>query len=158
MPKNIFYLCMALVFWAGLFGPLAVAQSATHALVLMSIVLFITNIIILFNPRLDQQGCEKLNYDFLLYFLQIVIGIGCLYWLSQGNISLVFLACVATWGNNSCAYFGGRAFGKHPLFKRISAKKTWEGFIAGALGSLVIINAMEFFIPHNAWHPFYGQN
>ena len=155
MPKNNFYLCMALIFWAGLFGPLVVTQSATHALALMSIMFLISNTIILFRPSLDQRGLEKLSTIFYFTFY-VVIGIGCLYWLSERFISLVFLACVATWGNDSCAYFGGRAFGKHPLFKRVSAKKTWEGFIAGALGSLLIIWALNFFIPHQAWHPFYG--
>ena len=154
-PKNNFYLCLALIFWAGLFSPLVITTSAPHALALMSVVLLISNSVILFKQNLDQQGLEKLATIFYFIFY-IIIGMGCLYWLSAAHMSLVFLACIATWANDSCAYFGGRAFGKHPLFKSVSAKKTWEGFIAGAVGSLLIIMALKFFIAPQALHPFYG--
>jgi len=154
-PKNNFYMCMALLFWAGLFGPLVVTNNANHSLALMSVVFLISNTIILFSPKLEQQDLEKLTTIFYFTFY-VVIGIGCLYWLAQEFLSLVFLACVATWGNDTCAYFGGRAFGKRPLFKRVSAKKTWEGFISGALGSLFIIWALYYFIPRGAFHPFWG--
>lgn len=38
-----------------------------------------------------------------------------------------------TWFLDSFAYFGGRLFGKHPLFPRISPKKTWEGALTGVV-------------------------
>jgi phosphatidate cytidylyltransferase len=37
------------------------------------------------------------------------------------------------WANDTFAYLTGVTFGKHPLFKRISPKKTWEGSLGGAL-------------------------
>jgi phosphatidate cytidylyltransferase len=46
------------------------------------------------------------------------------------------LAFVVTWLNDTFAYFAGRFFGKHPMFPRVSPKKTWEGFAGGALGSV----------------------
>ena len=48
----------------------------------------------------------------------------------------VILAFVVTWGNDTFAYFAGRAFGKHKLMERVSPKKTWEGFAGGTLGSV----------------------
>ena len=48
----------------------------------------------------------------------------------------VLLALTVTWMNDTCAYFAGRAFGKHKLYVRISPSKTWEGAIGGALGSI----------------------
>jgi phosphatidate cytidylyltransferase len=48
----------------------------------------------------------------------------------------VILAFVVSWANDTFAYFGGRFFGRHKLYERISPKKTWEGFAVGALGSL----------------------
>lgn len=42
------------------------------------------------------------------------------------------------WANDSGAYLAGRRFGKHRLFKRISPKKSWEGFAGGALLSLTV--------------------
>lgn len=40
---------------------------------------------------------------------------------------------VFIWVNDSFAYLTGMAFGKHRLFERISPKKSWEGFIGGAI-------------------------
>jgi phosphatidate cytidylyltransferase len=37
------------------------------------------------------------------------------------------------WANDTFAYFTGVTIGKHPLFLRISPKKTWEGTIGGAV-------------------------
>ncbi len=38
---------------------------------------------------------------------------------------------------DTCAYALGRAFGRRPLWPRISPKKTWEGFFGGLLGALL---------------------
>jgi len=42
------------------------------------------------------------------------------------------------WTDDTLAYFSGKAFGKHPLFKRISPGKTWEGSVGGALSAIFI--------------------
>ena len=47
------------------------------------------------------------------------------------------LAFVATWLNDTLAYFAGRFFGRHKMLPTISPKKTWEGFIGGAIGSIL---------------------
>ena len=49
----------------------------------------------------------------------------------------VILAFVVSWLNDTIAYFGGRFFGKTPFFPKVSPKKTWEGFVGGALGSVL---------------------
>ena len=43
---------------------------------------------------------------------------------------------VLIWANDSYAYMAGRAWGKHPLWASVSPKKTWEGTIGGAVGTL----------------------
>jgi phosphatidate cytidylyltransferase len=53
------------------------------------------------------------------------------------GVGWVILAFVATWANDTFAYFAGHAFGRHKLFERISPKKTWEGFAGGVLGSVL---------------------
>lgn len=52
------------------------------------------------------------------------------------------------WASDSGAYVIGSNFGKHPLFKRISPKKTWEGSIGGVGSAILIawINAYFFTI------------
>jgi phosphatidate cytidylyltransferase len=48
----------------------------------------------------------------------------------------VILAFVATWANDTAAYFAGRFLGRHAMCPSISPKKTWEGFAGGAAGSV----------------------
>lgn len=50
----------------------------------------------------------------------------------------VWLPLLVSWSNDTCAYFAGRAFGKTKLYPLVSPKKTWEGFVGGALGTVVI--------------------
>jgi phosphatidate cytidylyltransferase len=47
------------------------------------------------------------------------------------------MAFVVAWANDTAAYFTGHSLGRHPLFERISPKKTWEGFAGGIGGSVV---------------------
>jgi phosphatidate cytidylyltransferase len=49
--------------------------------------------------------------------------------------SLILVAFVATWANDTCAYFAGRFLGKHKMAGPISPKKTWEGFAGGFVGT-----------------------
>lgn len=42
------------------------------------------------------------------------------------------------WGNDAVAYFVGSRFGAHKMAPRISPHKSWEGFVGGLAGSIVI--------------------
>mgnify|MGYP000893359965 CR=1 FL=1 len=42
------------------------------------------------------------------------------------------------WTNDTGAYLVGSALGRHPLFKRISPKKSWEGFAGGIVLTLIV--------------------
>lgn len=55
---------------------------------------------------------------------------------------------VFIWVNDSFAYLTGMAFGKHRLFERISPKKSWEGFIGGAVFSVASSLIFAHFFPN----------
>lgn len=67
---------------------------------------------------------------------------------SQNNIDnstalpLLLSILIFIWSNDTFAYLTGRAFGKTPLFTRISPKKTIEG----TLGGIIITMAIAWFI------------
>lgn len=63
----------------------------------------------------------------------------------QPYILIAFFATI--WINDTGAYLVGSAIGKHKLIERISPKKTWEGFIGGALFSLISGYVFSIFIP-----------
>ncbi|MFZ0960731.1 MAG: phosphatidate cytidylyltransferase [Terriglobia bacterium] len=56
--------------------------------------------------------------------------------LSLGS-RLLFLLFMVIWAGDICAYLVGRPFGRRPFFARISPRKTWEGALAGLVGSLL---------------------
>jgi phosphatidate cytidylyltransferase len=64
-----------------------------------------------------------------------------------GRLWLCLLMVVAFLGD-TCAYYVGKGLGRHLLIPSISPKKTWEGAIAGLVGSVLggalFLNAFKF--------------
>jgi phosphatidate cytidylyltransferase len=60
------------------------------------------------------------------------------------------LIFIYVWLNDTGAYLAGITFGRHPLFSRVSPKKSWEGFWGGiaitVIASLVIAFYFSSFI------------
>jgi len=54
---------------------------------------------------------------------------------------------VIIWINDTFAYLIGSWIGKHRLFERISPKKSWEGFIGGLAGTLIVVYFLQRFLP-----------
>jgi phosphatidate cytidylyltransferase len=66
---------------------------------------------------------------------------------STGRASLVLIVLLATWSNDTFAYFAGRLFGKHKMAGAISPKKTWEGFAGGMIGSVAFLAGLSTLLP-----------
>ncbi len=144
--KSKFGIFLTFVFSAVLFIPTILFRE--HGFIISLFPIFaILNGVVLFSRSINQQEFEKLCGIFY-WSLYINLALTCIYWLvsSEAQIdvragtSLVLIACLATWANDTFAYFFGRMIGKHPLFERVSKKKTWEGFIAG--GGLSIVSVL----------------
>ncbi len=56
---------------------------------------------------------------------------------SYDAIFFILLILCFAWGGDTCAYFAGRAFGKHKLCPKVSPKKTVEGAVGGVLGTML---------------------
>jgi phosphatidate cytidylyltransferase len=68
-------------------------------------------------------------------------------WLLAGIFVLI-------WFSDSFAYLTGKYLGKHKLAPKISPNKTWEGFIGGAIATLVFATIAPFtlgILPLWAW-------
>jgi phosphatidate cytidylyltransferase len=53
------------------------------------------------------------------------------------NYEILFGCLFILWASDSGAFIAGTLFGKRKLFERISPKKSWEGFIGGAILALI---------------------
>ena len=91
-------------------------------------------------PSAGISTSAFLLVSFPLSFAVRLQGMGDIF---QGPRLLLF-ALVIIWASDTAAYFVGRAIGKHPLAPKISPKKTWEGSIAGMIGSLTVAYAFHF--------------
>lgn len=58
----------------------------------------------------------------------------------HGNWRAIYflLYLFLVWGNDVFAYLAGVTMGRHKMCERLSPKKSWEGFVGGVLGSLVV--------------------
>ena len=72
---------------------------------------------------------------------------------------ILLILCFA-WGGDTCAYFAGRAFGKHKLCPVVSPKKTVEGAIGGVLGTMVfgVVATLIYSIAANRMEAFTRSN
>lgn len=61
------------------------------------------------------------------------------------HFEIIFGSLFILWASDTGAYFAGTRFGKRKLFERISPKKSWEGFIGGALLALAFAYGLSRF-------------
>jgi len=62
--------------------------------------------------------------------------------------ALALTVVIGVWANDSLAYLVGSMIGRHKMVPRISPKKSWEGFVAGLLGTLAVWTALPFLVPN----------
>ena len=82
--------------------------------------------------------------------------------IDSGHCMAIMTVFILIWINDTGAFIFGSLLGKHKLFERISPKKTWEGFIGGALTTIAAgfafgaaaIPLSEFYVADKLW--FWG--
>ena len=96
-----------------------------------------------FDRMITSAGVTVLSvmYIVLLGGHLIALRVGFAPALSKHLLAFFFLVIM---GSDAAAYYGGRAFGKHKLAPSISPGKTWEGAVAGMLGSLLLAAAAHY--------------
>lgn len=85
-------------------------------------------------------GSRYWNLDYTLtvnfIFLYGVILISSMGYILEKDRYLMFLILGIVWTGDTFAYIFGKAIGKHKLAVLLSPKKTWEGAVAGFIGSV----------------------
>lgn len=140
-------------------------SSTSHSLILL--VPYAVYLLILFVSELYKKRSnpiQSLAYA-VLGQMYIAIPMALLNFLAFGytglggayHYALLLALFIFIWVNDSFAYLTGSLFGKHRLFERISPKKSWEGFIGGAIFAIIaaVIYAHYFTeLPLWAWVGF----
>ncbi|MBI9043833.1 MAG: CDP-archaeol synthase [Anaerolineaceae bacterium] len=111
-------------------------------------------VILFFHIYAYEKGLPKAGISFLI----TIGGLMYLGWLSGYFISLrslqnghwwSYLSLVAIWAADSGGYIVGSLIGKHKLARKISPKKTVEGYLGGILFGVVFTGVFAYFF-HNA--------
>lgn len=102
---------------------------------------------ILFLPVLwsftqNLQNLERVQISAMVVFGILYVSVPCgllisLRGMEWGDFYILWI-CLPTFAGDTLAYWIGRVWGKTLFAPTISPKKTWEGTIAGAAGSLVL--------------------
>ena len=88
------------------------------------------------------RGSNEVFYAMLTFagFLYVALMLGFVILVRQmpGGAYLVWLVFISAWGSDTCAYFVGKALGRHKLCPSLSPSKTIEGAVGGVVGAAVI--------------------
>lgn len=123
----------------------------THSVAAMMLIVPIFEVLILFYPheKSPQVQLGNIALGFFYCYLPLVLFyklavpdkmVGYDYHLPLGILLL-------HWTLDTGAYFAGKALGRHPLYPRISPKKTWEGAIGGTLACLAVGGVLATHMP-----------
>ena len=128
----------------------------THNASVTAFIPYIVYLLVLFISELylkREDSVKSLAYSLMgqVYIAVPFALTSCLAYAYQfGSYHFVYILAllVFIWVNDSFAYLTGMAFGKHRLFERISPKKSWEGFIGGAVVSVASSLIFAHFYPN----------
>lgn len=149
---NIFYIADAKVdlSWALLFALVILFQAKIplfFPLVLFLVILYV-GLKALQPDRLQFRDTLPTLFT-ALYIPTLMVTILFLRDMGSTETGFILLSLIVlmVWGNDTLAYFGGRALGKHLLAPLISPKKTVEGFLFGFLGAALVFSVFFLWIP-----------
>jgi phosphatidate cytidylyltransferase len=90
--------------------------------------------------KFERKPFTNIAYTFLGIFyvtVPFVLLNVIVYEEGRYNYQIILGSLLILWASDTGAYFAGTRFGKRKLFARISPKKTWEGFVGGAVLALI---------------------
>lgn len=120
-----------------LIGLLIIATVASVAfeliswlLVLVTIAVVIVRLIMqLYSHRAD--AVKHLAYSLMsIFYVAVPLALAITLYFYFGG-AMLLLVFIMIWLNDTGAFLVGSALGSHHLFKRLSPKKSWEGFVGG---------------------------
>jgi phosphatidate cytidylyltransferase len=123
----------------GLSGGLYLLPGLGHVWVAAAFIA--TTTIVLLNPGEINAAAARLGFAvFGVFYLGVLTApLAILQRDAASGRTWVLLAIALTFGNDTGAYFAGRALGRHKLYPTVSPKKTVEGAVGGLVAGLVVM-------------------
>jgi phosphatidate cytidylyltransferase len=133
---------ISLAGYAGLVGVLAAMQDGDLVWVVGALLATLAFAFLL-KGLTATQGSPTVSVGVtLLGTAWIGFGLGCVL-LLRDIADFGFVAALAVvlaiFADDTAAYFGGRALGRHKLAPAISPGKTWEGFVFGSVAAVLVV-------------------
>ena len=135
---------VGMIFWTQ-FAKTEFMLSGVFLLILLGTLLLLASIFVVRDPQV--MPAVFFTIAGLLYLgvgFSSFVGVRNGLEMNQGLI-LLGTVVVATWANDSFAYFVGRMLGKHKLCAEISPAKSVEGAIAGCIGAVLVVVGSAFY-------------
>ena len=135
---------VGMIFWTQ-FAKSEFMLSGVFLLILLGTLLLLASIFVVRDPQV--MPAVFFTIAGLLYLgvgFSSFVGVRNGLEMNQGLV-LLGTVVVATWANDSFAYFAGRMLGKHKLCAEISPAKSVEGAIAGCIGAVLVVVGSAFY-------------
>ncbi len=149
-PHKIIGLVLGILLFAVCFGVVYNLLPVSYTLLFIP---FLTLIFLFEILRVDSKVLKNATIT-LAGFIYVAVPFSILNFIvfsgfpktSIFNPSTLLGIFFIVWTYDSMAYFIGSTLGRHKIHEKISPKKTWEGFIGGAIFGLImgVINAVLF--------------
>ena len=114
---------------------IAIYMEKTEMLLPMMVIylLVMLAVYVLTFPTYTDKQIMAAFMDF--FYVSVMLSFVYLIRDMKHGLVLVLLIFVSSWINDTCAYFVGRALGKHKMAPVLSPKKSIEGLIGGIVGA-----------------------
>jgi phosphatidate cytidylyltransferase len=99
--------------------------------------------------KFERKPFTNIAFTFLgIFYVAVPFAILNVVVYEEGNYNyeIILGSLLILWASDTGAYFAGTRFGKRKLFERISPKKSWEGFVGGAVLALIFVFGLSLFL------------
>lgn len=100
-----------------------------------------------FSLYKELKQSQSVNYIVATIYLFLPVLALAIWFMQHENLATEYILfyLITIWVYDSMAYVVGKAFGKTPIFPKVSPKKTIEGTAGGAIVTLVVMIALNHF-------------
>lgn len=144
--KTVGTICGVLLFSLSFFIEMNINENPESSRYYFLIFPLISSVYIIKLYKFEKKPFTNIAFTFLgIFYVAVPFTLLNIVAFENGsyNYEIIFGCLFILWASDTGAYFAGTLFGKRKLFERISPKKSWEGFIGGAVLALIFVYGLS---------------